>query len=218
MKPQAIEAESFRIIHEGLERLGYASLLQGAQGQVLSRIIHATADFSFAETLFFSDSAAEKGAQALKRGESLVTDVEMVLAGVNKAGLKSLGGKAHCFMADEDIAREAGSLGVTRASLAMKKAARLFPNAIYAIGNAPTALLAIVDLTLEGKAKPSLVIGVPVGFVMAKESKERALELSRLGVPFIVTRGPKGGSSVAVAAVNALIRLALEEGHGDASR
>lgn len=218
MKPETIEAESFGIIQETLERMGQGKRLEGIKGAVLTRVIHATADFSFADTLTLSDSAVKKGIQALTKGQALVTDVEMVRAGVNKKGLEALGGAVHCFMADEDVAKEAKSLGITRASVAMQKAARLFPKAIYAIGNAPTALLELIRLTLEGKMKPELVIGVPVGFVMAAESKEKALDLEQSGVPVIVARGPKGGSSVAASVVNALIRLALEGSHGIASQ
>jgi precorrin-8X/cobalt-precorrin-8 methylmutase len=216
MNPEAIEAKSFRIVLEGLHKKGQEGLLQGPKGAILARVIHATADFSFADTLLISGGAAEKGVLALQQGSPIIVDVEMVRAGINKKGLQDLGGVVCCFIADEDVAKEAKSLGITRASVAMQKAARLFPKAIYAVGNAPTALLELFRLTLEGKARPSLVIGVPVGFVMAAESKEQALALPTLGVPVITARGPKGGSSVAVAVLNAMIRLALEKGRGDA--
>ena len=218
MNPEAIEAESFRIVQEGLRKKGQEGLLQGPKGAILARVIHATADFSFADTLLISEGAAEKGVLALQQGSPVIVDVEMVRAGINKKGLQDLGGEVRCFMADEDVAKRAKALGTTRAAIAMQKAAELFPNALYAVGNAPTALLELFRLTLEGKTRPSLVIGVPVGFVMAAESKEQALALPTLGVPVITVRGPKGGSSVAVAALNAMIRLALEKGRGDAPK
>ena len=219
VKPESIEAESFRIVQEGLRKKRLEGLLQGPKGAVLARVIHATADFSFADTLTISEGAAEKGVLALQQGTHVVVDVGMVRAGINKKGLQALGGKLHCFMGDEDVATKAKALGTTRAAIAMQKATKIFPNALYAVGNAPTALLELVRLVLEGKARPTLVIGVPVGFVMAAESKERALGLVSVGIPVITTKGPKGGSSVAVAALNALIRIALEESrHGEASK
>jgi len=125
MNPELIESESFRIVQEGLRKKGQEGLLQGPKGAILARVIHATADFSFADTLLISEGAAEKGVLALQQGSPVIVDVEMVRAGINKKGLQDLGGEVRCFMADEDVAKKAKALGTTRAAIAMQKAAEL---------------------------------------------------------------------------------------------
>ncbi len=202
-KPEAIEQESFRIIEE---ELGPHSFIP-EQFRIVQRAIHATGDFDFAKNTVFHPQAILSGIKALREGRNLVVDVEMVRAGINKTNLRKLGVEIKSYVADEDVAREAKALGITRSIVAMRKAAKENPGAVYAIGNAPTALLEIIELTKQGKADPSLIIGVPVGFVSAVESKDLLVQTQ---IPHIASLGRKGGSSVAVAMVNALMLLALE--------
>ena len=207
MKPMDIEKRSFAIITEllGERRLDPENEL------VIKRAIHTTADFDYADNLVFSDHAVTKGIEALRAGCDIVTDTQMAKAGINKTILASLGGEVHCFMSDPDVAQEARSRGVTRAFVSMEKAAALEKPCIFAIGNAPTALLSLEQLMEEGKAAPALIIGVPVGFVNVVESKERLFEVCTAhGVPAIVAMGRKGGSNVAAAICNALVYSAAE--------
>ena len=169
---------------------------------VVKRVIHCTADFDYAENLAFSDGAVKKGIEALKNGCTVVTDTQMARSGINKAALSKLGCDVQCFMSDPDVAEEAKARGCTRARVSMEKAARLGKELIFAVGNAPTALLTLRELIDEGAVSPALVIGVPVGFVNIIEAKEAIMETK---VPYIVARGRKGGSNVAAAIVNALM-------------
>ena len=196
MKPMEIEQRSFEIITELLGN----RVLDPENELVIKRVIHTTADFDYADNLTFSDHAVHKGIAALKSGCDIVTDTQMAKAGINNA---SLGGEVHCFMSDPDVAQEARSRGVTRAFVSMEKAAALEKPCIFAIGNAPTALLSLEQLMEEEKAAPALIIGVPVGFVNVEMSKERIIEKAR--APYIVARGRKGGSNVAAAICNALL-------------
>ena len=198
IKPMDIENRSFAII---TELLGDTPLAPENE-PVIKRVIHTTADFDYAQNLVFSPHAVEKGIQALKAGCDIVTDTQMAKAGINKTALGKLGGQVHCFMADEDVAREAKSRGITRAAVCMERAASLEKPCIFAIGNAPTALIALKELMDGGKLDPALIIGVPVGFVNVVESKELILGTN---VPHIVARGRKGGSNVAAAICNALL-------------
>ena len=188
-----IENKSFEII-SGL--LGNKKLHPENEA-VIKRVIHTTADFEFADTLVFSEHAVAKGIEALSHGCSIVTDTQ-----INKRVLNKLGGDIFCFMSDPDVAEEAKRRGVTRAIVAMEKAARIEKPCIFAIGNAPTALLSIRNLMDSGKLQPALIIGVPVGFVNVVESKELIIDTK---VPFIVSRGRKGGSPVAAAICNAML-------------
>ena len=199
MKPQDIEKRSFEII---TEELGARTFPVGI-AEVVKRVIHTTADFDYADNLTFSEHAVQKGIAALKSGCDIVTDTQMAKAGINKTILASLGGEVHCFMSDPDVAQEARSRGVTRAFVSMEKAAALEKPCIFAIGNAPTALLSLEQLMEEGKAAPALIIGVPVGFVNVEMSKERIIAAAR--APYIIARGRKGGSNVAAAICNALL-------------
>ena len=199
MKPMEIEQRSFEIITELLGD----RVLDPENELVIKRVIHTTADFDYADNLTFSDHAVQKGIAALKGGCDIVTDTQMAKAGINKTILASLGGEVHCFMSDPDVAQEAKSRGVTRASVSMEKAAALEKPCIFAIGNAPTALLSLEQLMEEGKAAPALIIGVPVGFVNVEMSKERIIAAAR--APYIIARGRKGGSNVAAAICNALL-------------
>ena len=199
MAPGDIERRSFEIITELLGN----RVLDPENELVIKRVIHTTADFDYADNLTFSDHAVQKGIAALKGGCDIVTDTQMAKAGINKTILASLGGEVHCFMSDPDVAQEARSRGVTRAFVSMEKAAALEKTCIFAIGNAPTALLSLEQLMEEGKAAPALIIGVPVGFVNVEMSKELIIEKAR--APYIVARGRKGGSNVAAAICNALL-------------
>ena len=200
VKPMDIEKRSMEIIGETLAELG--KRLDPAVEDIVKRVIHTTADFDYAENLYFSPGAAETLGRALEAGAVVVTDTTMARSGINKRTLELFGGEALCFIADEDVAREAKERGVTRASVSMEKAARLGRPVVFAIGNAPTALLRIEELYREGVFTPAGVIGVPVGFVNVVESKERMIAS---GLPCIVARGRKGGSNVAAAIVNALL-------------
>ena len=198
MKPMEIEQRSFAIITELLGD----RVLAPENELVIKRVIHTTADFDYADNLTFSDHAVQQGIAALKGGCDIVTDTQMAKAGINKTILASLGGEVHCFMSDADVAAEAKERGVTRAIVSMEKAAQLPGKCIFAIGNAPTALIALHGLIEEGKLNPALIIGVPVGFVNVVESKELFLDSP---VPHIIARGRKGGSNVAAAICNALL-------------
>ena len=198
IKPMDIEKRSFKIITEllGDRRLDPENEL------VIKRVIHTSADFDYADNLVFSPHAVSKGIEALRAGCDIVTDTQMAKAGINKTILGSLGGEVHCFMSDPDVAQEAKERGITRAIVSMERAASLPKPCIYAIGNAPTALISLYEQIKAGKTEPALIIGVPVGFVNVVESKELILGTD---LPYIVARGRKGGSNVAAAICNALL-------------
>lgn len=198
-KPMEIENRSMEIIQA---ELGETSLPE-PELCVLRRVIHTTADFDYAKNLVFSSHAVERALDALRNGAHIVTDTNMALAGINKTSLHHLGGEAHCFMADPDVAAEAKARGVTRAVVSMEHACRLDVPLIFAVGNAPTALVRLDQLIEEKQIKPELIIGVPVGFVNVVEAKEQIL--AQQEVPCIVARGRKGGSNVAAAVCNALL-------------
>ena len=198
MKPADIEKRSFAII---TEELGGRTFPEGV-AEVVKRVIHTSADFDYADNLCFSPDAVEQAKAALEAGATIVTDTNMALAGISKPTLAKLGGRAVCLMADEAVAREAKERGVTRATVSMEHAAKLDGPLIFAIGNAPTALIRLHELIGEGAVSPALVIGVPVGFVNVVESKELFLGGD---TPYIIARGRKGGSNVAAAIVNALL-------------
>lgn len=198
MKPADIEKRSFAII---TEELGGRTFPDGV-AEVVKRVIHTSADFDYADNLCFSPDAVEQAKAALEAGATIVSDTNMALAGISKGTLAQLGGRAVCLMADEEVAREAKERGVTRATVSMEHAAKLDGPLIFAIGNAPTALIRLHELIGEGAVSPALVIGVPVGFVNVVESKELFLGGD---TPYIIARGRKGGSNVAAAIVNALL-------------
>lgn len=198
MKPADIEKRSFAII---TEELGGRTFPEGV-AEVVKRVIHTSADFDYADNLCFSPDAVERAKAALEAGATIVTDTNMALAGISKGTLAQLGGRAVCLMADEAVAREAKARGVTRATVSMEHAAKLDGPLIFAIGNAPTALIRLHELIEAGAVSPALVIGVPVGFVNVVESKELFLGGD---TPYIIARGRKGGSNVAAAIVNALL-------------
>ena len=198
VKPMDIEKRSFEII----TRLLGDRELDPENELVIKRVIHTSADFDYADNLVFSPGAVEQGIAAMKAGCTIVTDTQMAFSGVNKRVLEKFGGRAVCFMSDPDVAAEAKERGETRATVSMERAAALDGPLVLAIGNAPTALVRACQLIDEGKMKPALVIGVPVGFVNVVESKELLLTMD---VPHIVARGRKGGSNVAAAICNALL-------------
>lgn len=205
LSPGEIEARSFALIEAELPRP-----LDPALAPIIKRVIHTTADFDYAQTLRFSPDALEAGLSALGRGETIVTDTNMAKAGINKKALAQLGCRALCYMADEDVAAAAQAVGGTRAAASMDKAAALPGHPIFVIGNAPTALRRLRELVETGRVTPSLVVGVPVGFVNVIQSKEAIMTA---GVPYIVAQGRKGGSNVAAAIVNALLyRLTRPQG------
>ena len=202
VKPMDIEKRSFEII---TEELGDTPLVPGTE-LVVKRCIHTSADFDYAKNLCFSQDVIEKAMDAIRNGACIVTDTQMAKSGINKRALARYGGEVYCFMSDEDVAAAAKAAGTTRATASMDKAAAL-PEAlagglIMAVGNAPTALIRLDELMKEGKIKPALIIGVPVGFVNVVESKELIMNS---GASYIVARGRKGGSNVAAAICNALL-------------
>ena len=214
--PEEIENRSFEIIEEELASRGLLLKPLASDSDcliksspVVKRVIHTTADFDYGENLFFSDDSLTKAYELLTSASVIVTDTNMALSGINKTALKKLGIKAYCFMADETVIAEAKERGMTRAAVSMERAAKLDRPVIYAIGNAPTALIAINEayerhkgLKEEDYHPPGLVIGVPVGFVNVVVAKELIMES---GLPCIVAKGRKGGSNVAAAIVNALM-------------
>ena len=204
LDPREIEKKSMEIIEEHLREAGTDLSLDTLP--VVKRVIHTTADFDYAKSLYFSEGAMERAKRAV-RDNVIITDTNMALAGINKQALAAANSSADCYMAKEEIAREAKERGITRAIVSMEHAAEAYPCAVFAIGNAPTALMALADLMEKG-LRPALVIGVPVGFVNVEESKERMIAVAdSFDVPVIVARGKKGGSNVAAAVCNALLYL-----------
>lgn len=199
--PQEIEKRSFEII---TEELGDVKLVPGTE-PVVKRCIHTSADFDYAKNLVFSEGVIEHALKVLGSGATIVTDTQMAMAGVNKRKLAALGCQIRCFMSDPGVAEEAKRRGVTRAVVSMEHAAKLPGPLIFAIGNAPTALVHLYELVKSGAVKPELIIGVPVGFVNVVPSKELILTLD--DVPYIVARGRKGGSNIAACICNALLYM-----------
>lgn len=198
-----IEKESFRILSSEMDDSAFSTL----ELPIIRRVIHSTADFEYKDLLCFSPGAVEAGVEALRAGRDIITDVRMIEAGISKARLAPFGSAVRCFSSDRDVAMTAEREGLTKTAASMRKASKWMEGSIVAIGNAPTALLELLRIVKEGGPRPALVIGVPVGFVGAIESKE---ELAKSGLAHILTRGRKGGSTVAVAIVNAIAILASE--------
>lgn len=198
--PTEIEKRSFEIIGKELQDMGIT--LDKEQEPITKRVIHTSADFDYANTMRYSDGAIEKAKELIRNGAHIVTDTNMALSGINKKRLAEYGGQVHCFMADEDVAREAKERQVTRATVSMERAASLNVPVIFAIGNAPTALISLYEQMTEGKFTPEFVIGVPVGFVNVVAAKELFLNSD---VPYIINEGRKGGSNIAAAIVNAIL-------------
>lgn len=198
--PTEIEKRSFEIIGEELKQRNIR--LDPVQEPITKRVIHTTADFEYVDTLVYSKDSIEIARKWILLGADIVTDTNMVKSGINKKRLAQYGGEVHCFMADEEVAKEAKSRKVTRATVSMERAAKMEKPVIFAIGNAPTALIALHELMEKENFKPAFIIGVPVGFVNVEAAKELILKSE---VPHIVNRGRKGGSNVAAAICNALL-------------
>ena len=198
IKPDEIEKRSFEIITEELGDKKFDKEID----HLVKRVIHTTADFEYADLLNFVNDPIKKAAKLIKEGCGIVSDTNMILNGVNKTALKKTNCSLSCYMSDPDVAEEARKRGVTRAKISMEKALKNPDNKIFLIGNAPTALFTLMELINDGYKTPELIIGVPVGFVGAAESKEKLLNFD---ISSIVVRGRKGGSTVAVAIANALL-------------
>ncbi len=198
--PEEIEKRSFEIISQELKKRGID--LPAEEAMITKRVIHTSADFEYADTMTYSKNAVAIAKELLLNGADIVTDTNMALSGINKRALEKLGGRAHCFMADEDVARIAKERGVTRAVVSMEKAREIKKPAIFAVGNAPTALLQLYEMIQSDTFRPAFIIGVPVGFVNVETAKELIMKTE---IPCIVNRGRKGGSNVAAAICNALL-------------
>ena len=198
--PSEIEKRSFEIITEELKEMG--KILCPETELIVKRCIHTSADFEYADSLVFTEGVVEKAKDAIRRGVPIITDTQMGKAGINKKRLAEYGSEVLCFMSDEDVEEMAKKNGTTRAVASMDKAAALGREAIFAVGNAPTALVRLYELIEEGKLNPALIIGVPVGFVNVVQSKELIMKAD---VPYIVARGRKGGSNIAACICNALL-------------
>lgn len=200
--PENIEKRSFEMIEAELK-----VKLDPRHKPIIKRVIHTTADFDYVDNLCFSENVVNQALEAIRNGAHIVTDTTMVQSGINKKVLAHFGGEVHCFIGDEDVAETAKAKGITRSIASMDKAAKLDKKLIFAIGNAPTALIRLYELITEDKIKPELIIGVPVGFVNVVESKELIMKLN---TPYIVARGRKGGSNVAASICNALMYMLAE--------
>ena len=198
--PEEIEKRSFEIITEELNKQGI--VLPKENGSIIKRAIHTSADFEYAHSLKFSPDAVKKVKELIINGADIVTDTNMALSGINKKVLEKYGGEVHCFMADEEVANEAKQKGATRAYISMQKASAIDKPLIFAIGNAPTALVSLYEMYQRNEYRPAFVIGVPVGFVNVELSKELIMETD---IPFIVNEGRKGGSNIAAAICNAIL-------------
>ena len=200
-EPMAIENRSMELIAPHLEELN----LDERATKVYSRLIHASGDVGYAPITRVHPEAIDRAIEALKNGAHIYTDVEMVRTGINKKKLASFGGEVHCLVADADVAVRAKELGITRSMVAMRQFGKALDGSIVAIGNAPTALFEVLRMVREEGIRPACIVGIPVGFVGAAESKA---ELAENGiVPYITVEGTKGGSPIAAAAVNALMYL-----------
>ncbi|MCI6017710.1 MAG: precorrin-8X methylmutase [Clostridiales bacterium] len=203
VKPTEIEKRSMEIITSELGGRTWPE----PEFSVVKRCIHTSADFDYADHLVFSENSTKIAMEAIKRGATIVTDTQMAAAGINKKTLAKFGGSVRCFMSDDDVALEAKERGVTRASICMERGAKIEGPVIFAIGNAPTALIRLYEMIQEKTVDPALIIGVPVGFVNVVESKELIM---KAGVPYIVARGRKGGSNIAATICNALMYACRE--------
>lgn len=200
--PDKIYDYSFAIIAEEMGPHQFSE----DEWKIVRRIIHASADFELGRSVIIHPDAIQAGVEAIRKGRHVIADVQMIESGTGKKRFEKYGGDLHCYIADEDVTIEAKRQNTTRAIISMQKAVRENEGGIYAIGNAPTALLELIRLIKEGIAKPDLIIGMPVGFVSAAESKEELAKMTE--VPFITNVGRKGGSTVTVAALNAVSLLA----------
>ena len=204
MKPQEIEDLSFKII----EQEAGNHTFNKEQWPIVRRMIHTSADFEYLKTIRFYPGAIQKGIKAIQNGCQIFTDTNMARVGIRKKEIHEFGGKVSCLIADKDVANKAKDTGSTRALAAVDMACDRMKDGIYVVGNAPTALLRLIELIKDKKARPALVIGFPVGFVNAAESKDA---LTTLGFPYITNKGRKGGSNIAASIVNALAIMAVAQ-------
>lgn len=200
--PMKIEEKSFEIIEEELGGHNFSQ----RELSIVKRVIHTTADFEYKDLLYIRENSIDKALGLLSSGVTIYTDTKMALSGINKAALKKLNCKVECFVDREDVAVIAKERGITRSMAAVEKAVEDGVK-FFVFGNAPTALYRLKELMLEGKAKTKFIIGAPIGFVGAAESKE---EIEKVNIPLITIRGRKGGSTVAAAIVNALMYMLIE--------
>ncbi len=208
LKPEEIEAESFRTIDLETEPHHWSP----SHWPIVRRVVHTSADFEYVRSLFMAADAVPAGVKAIMHGRGIVTDTTMALAGISKPRLAAFSLAAACFVADPQVAAEAAAKGITRSIIAMRKGTAEPKNGIFVIGNAPTSLFELLRQVREEGLRPDLVIGLPVGFVGAAESKAELLAVAaEYGIPYITNRGRKGGSNVAAAVMNALLILALEQ-------
>ena len=200
MKPEEIEALSFKIIDKEAPPHHFSF----DQWSIVRRMIHTSADFEYVKSVRFHKHAIARGLEAIKNGENIITDTNMARVGIRKSDLERFGTQVKCFMADPEVGRIALKTGITKAKAAVDAAISDMENGIYVVGNAPTALLRLIELVKRKKAKPALIIGLPVGFVNAAESKANLIEMD---YPYISNIGRKGGSNIAASVVNALAIL-----------
>ena len=204
VKPNDTEKRSFAIITEELAQRGLT--VPEREAPVTKRVIHTSADFEYAETMTYSENAIDIMQDLIRKGADIVTDTNMAKSGISARTLEKFGGRVHCFMADPDVAKEAKERGITRATVCMEKAARISKEEnkpiIFAIGNAPTALIRLREMYDDGSFKPAFIVGVPVGFVNVEAAKELIIETD---IPYIINRGRKGGSNIAAAICNAVM-------------
>ena len=205
MKPQEIETLSFKIIEQEAGDHGF----DREKWPIVRRVIHTSADFEYIKTIRFNKDAVDQGINAIRTGKHIFTDTNMARVGIRKKEIAQFGGRVSCLIAEPEIAARAKETGTTRALAAVDAACGQLSGGIYVVGNAPTALLRLIELIRQGKADPALVIGFPVGFVNAAESKD---ELMKLDIPYITNKGRKGGSNVAAAVVNSLAIMAARKG------
>lgn len=208
MKPHEIEAKSFAIIDAEAGPHNFAP----DEWKIVRRMIHTTADFEYMQMVRISNNAVAAGINAIRNGCTVITDTNMAKTGIRKDLLAGFGSRCECLMADPRVAEQATERGVTRARVAVEKAAHMMENGIYVVGNAPTALLHLLDMINNKAANPALVVGLPVGFVNAAESKAALVETK---IPYISNVGRKGGSNVAASVINALALIAKDKVAGE---
>ncbi|MDX9963271.1 precorrin-8X methylmutase [Desulfobacter postgatei] len=208
MNPHEIEAKSFAIIDAEAGPHNFAP----DEWKIVRRMIHTTADFEYMQMVRISNNAVAAGINAIRNGCTVITDTNMAKTGIRKDLLAGFGSRCECLMADPRVAEQATERGVTRARVAVEKAAHMMENGIYVVGNAPTALLHLLDMINNKAANPALVVGLPVGFVNAAESKAALVETK---IPYISNVGRKGGSNVAASVINALALIAKDKVAGE---
>ncbi|MDM8523534.1 precorrin-8X methylmutase [Desulfococcaceae bacterium HSG8] len=204
MNPNEIEKLSFAII----DKEAGPHEFDPEAWSIVRRMIHTSADFGYMQSVCFHPDAIRAGIRAIRTGKNIITDTEMLRAGIRKKSLEKFGGKALCLIGDPDVSDASKKAGTTRSHEAVNRSVKHMEGGIYAVGNAPTALLRLIELIRKNRAKPTLVLGFPVGFVNAAESK--AL-LTELDFPYITNKGRRGGSNIAASVVNALIILAEQQ-------